>query len=238
MLQKVTLTRYLGACIFFWGATLALHAAAYNYAGLVACRLFLGIFEAALTPGFILLTGRFYQAKEQIARTSIWFSMNGWAQILGGGISYGVLTQQATHLKVWQELYIILGVLTLAYSFAVFFFMPDRPETARILTERMRLVAVERVRKNKTGLHDRRWKWYQLREAVTDVRLYIIFVLIFTTDAANGVRTPARPAHLHGALTPPSPFFPGHLQLRQCHHRRTRLQRQKDGARRHGNRRE
>lgn len=187
MLQKVTLTRYLGICIFFWGTTLTLHAAAFNYAGLVTCRLFLGIFEAALTPGFILLTGRFYKSKEQIARTSIWFSMNGWAQILGGGISYGVLVQKATSLKVWQELYIILGLITVAYSFAVFFLMPDSPETTRIFTDRMRLVAIERVRSNKTGLHDRRFKWYQLKEAMLDIRLYLIFVLIFTTDAANGV---------------------------------------------------
>jgi ACS family allantoate permease-like MFS transporter len=83
-LQRVNLTYYLSAMIFLWGMTLALHAAAFNYAGLVVCRLFLGIFEGALTPGFILLTGRFYKSEEQVARTSIWFMSNGWAQILGG----------------------------------------------------------------------------------------------------------------------------------------------------------
>lgn len=197
-LQKLPITRYLGGCIFFWGGTLALHAAAFNYAGLVACRLFLGIFEAALTPGFILLTGRFYKSKEQIARTSIWFSMNGWAQILGGAISYGVQVQKTTSLKVWQELYIILGVLTLSFSFAVFFLMPEKPETTHILTERMRMVAIERIRTNKTGLHDKRWKWYQFRESLLDVRLYLVFLLIITTDIANGVSSNFSSAILSG----------------------------------------
>lgn len=187
MLQKLPLTRYLGAMLFLWGATLILHAAAFNYAGLVACRLFLGIFEGALTPGFILVTGRFYKSKEQVSRTVIWFLQNGVAQILGGGIGYGVLTQKPSNLKVWQELFLILGAITLAYSLTVFFFMPEDPRTSRFLTERQRVIAIQRVRENKTGLHDRRLKWYQVREAFLDVRLYIVFVLIFTTDMANAV---------------------------------------------------
>lgn len=70
----------------------------HSYAGLVACRLFLGISEAAVTPGFvsllsvrasrvllsdrsfatiqILITGRFYTRKEQLSRTAIWFSVS------------------------------------------------------------------------------------------------------------------------------------------------------------------
>ena len=73
----------------------------YSYAALVTCRLFLGIFEAAVTPGFvsplsflriaschladrslslpsaqILITGRFYTRKEQISRTALWFSVS------------------------------------------------------------------------------------------------------------------------------------------------------------------
>lgn len=186
-LQKFNIAHYLAANILLWGLTLTLHAAAFNYPGLVACRLFLGIFEGALTPGFILITGRFYKSKEQVARTSIWFSMNGVAQILGGAISYGVLNQRPSHLKVWQQLYIILGCITLAYAVAVFFFMPDKPETTKLLTERQRVVAIERVRGNKTGLHDRRFKRYQLIESLRDVRLYLIFALICASNIANGV---------------------------------------------------
>lgn len=198
-LQKVNLTRYLGIQIFFWGVTLTLHAAAFNYAGLVTCRLFLGIFEASLTPGFILLTGRFYKSKEQIARTNIWFSMNGWAQILGGAISYGVQVQKPSKLKVWQELYIILGIITVVYSFAVFFCMPDSPETTKIFkTDRMRMAAIERIRTNKTGLHDKKFKWYQCREALLDVRLYLVFLLIITTDIANGITSNFSSAILKG----------------------------------------
>jgi len=44
----------------------------------------LGVCEAAVTPGFALITSQWYTKKEQGTRTGIWFSFNGWAQIFGG----------------------------------------------------------------------------------------------------------------------------------------------------------
>lgn len=186
-MQKLPLTRYVGVCIILWGTTLALHATCFNYAGLVACRLFLGIFEAALTPAFILITGRFYRSKEQVARTSIWFMQNGTAQILGGAISYGVQTQRPSSLKVWQQLYVILGIITFCYGIVVFLVMPEKPETTRLLTPRQRIVALERIRENKTGLHDRTFKRAQLYEALLDVRLYLFFFAVASSNVSNGV---------------------------------------------------
>lgn len=44
------------------------HGATKNYAGLMAVRFFLGVAEAAVSPGFALITGLFYKRKEQPAR--------------------------------------------------------------------------------------------------------------------------------------------------------------------------
>lgn len=158
-----------------WGAVLALHAAAFNYASLVACRLFLGVLEAGLTPAFILLTGRFYRSQEQVVRTSLWFSMNGWAQILGGLIAYGLLERQSTgtSLERWQELFLILGCITMFFGVVLFFFMPASPASTKYLTEEETKIAVERIRENKTGINDTRFKSYQLLEALKDPRLYL-----------------------------------------------------------------
>lgn len=42
--------------IVTWGSILILHAAMSNFGGAVALRLFLGAFEAAVTPGFALFS--------------------------------------------------------------------------------------------------------------------------------------------------------------------------------------
>ncbi|TKY90603.1 hypothetical protein EX895_000601 [Sporisorium graminicola] len=185
-LQKTRLSRYVAACIVLWAVSLGAHAACKNYGQLVAVRFLLGWFEAALTPAFILLTGRFYTKQEQVTRTSIWFANNGWAQILGGGISYALQVQKPSHLKVWQQMYLILGGIALLFGVVVLCFMPDSPATIRYLDERERQVAVFRIKQNKSGIHDTTWKWEQLWEAVRDPRLYMFFLAVCSANIANG----------------------------------------------------
>lgn len=185
-LQKVRLSRYVALCIAFWAISLGAHAACKNYGQLVAVRLLLGWWEAALTPAFILLTGRFYTKQEQVTRTSIWFANNGWAQILGGGISYALQVQKPSHLKVWQQMYLILGGIALLFGLVVLLFMPDSPATIRYLNERERQVAVHRIKQNKSGIHDTTWKWDQMWEAIRDPRLYMFFMGVCSANIANG----------------------------------------------------
>lgn len=53
---------------FLWGGVMMCHAACSNWSGLMTVRFFLGVGEAAIAPGFTLLTGMFYQRKEQPLR--------------------------------------------------------------------------------------------------------------------------------------------------------------------------
>jgi hypothetical protein len=52
------LGKYSAICIIVWGAILSCFAAVTNYSGAIALRFFLGVFEAAVTPGFALLTSQ------------------------------------------------------------------------------------------------------------------------------------------------------------------------------------
>jgi ACS family allantoate permease-like MFS transporter len=58
LLQRLPLGKYSAACIIIWGTILSCFAAARNYPGALAIRFFLGVFEAAVTPGFALLTSQ------------------------------------------------------------------------------------------------------------------------------------------------------------------------------------
>jgi hypothetical protein len=44
------------------------HASCKNFAGLATARFFLGVAEAAVVPGFSLVTGIFYKREEQPKR--------------------------------------------------------------------------------------------------------------------------------------------------------------------------
>lgn len=58
LLQLLPLGKYSAFCILMWGLVLSCFAGVNNYGGAIAIRLFLGVFEAAVTPGFALLTSQ------------------------------------------------------------------------------------------------------------------------------------------------------------------------------------
>lgn len=58
LLQRLPLGKYSAACILIWGAILCCVAGVKNYPGAIAIRFMLGVFEAAVTPGFALLTSQ------------------------------------------------------------------------------------------------------------------------------------------------------------------------------------
>lgn len=73
-----------------WGIILACHAATHSFAGIMATRFLLGAAEAAVSPGFSLITGMWYLREEQPLRHGLWFAGNSVATAFGGLIAYGV----------------------------------------------------------------------------------------------------------------------------------------------------
>lgn len=66
-------------------------AAPKGFDGLMAIRTLLGAAESTVTPGFALLTARFYTRQEQPLRFALWYSCNGIGSCIGGllGMSVG-----------------------------------------------------------------------------------------------------------------------------------------------------
>jgi hypothetical protein len=86
----------------------------------------------------------------------------------------------------WQGLFILYGGMTFVIGLAMFFLLAASPTEAKWLTEEEKVIALERVRQNKTGTEVWRFSWPQLREALMDVRLYMMFFLLVSTGLPNG----------------------------------------------------
>jgi len=189
LLQRLPLAKYSSFNIIMWGITLCCFAAVKNFAGAVVIRLFLGIFEAAVTPGFALFTSQWYTKKEQGTRTGIWFSFNGFAQIFGGLVAYGIAHGTAKHgssIAPWKIVFLLTGALTVCIGIIFWFTMPDNQLNARWLSPEDRVLAVERVRVNQQGIGNKHFKWYQLREALTDPLTWAFVFYALVADIPNG----------------------------------------------------
>ncbi|KAG9235199.1 MFS allantoate transporter-like protein [Amylocarpus encephaloides] len=189
LLQRLPLAKWSAFNIIMWGLTLCCMAAVSNFAGAVAVRFFLGVFEAAVTPGFALFTSQWYTRNEQGTRTGIWFSFNGFAQIFGGVVAYGISIGVKTHgaaIASWQIVFLSIGLLTTAVGCIFLYFMPDNQLNARFLTPKERLMAVERIRKNQQGVGNKHFKMYQLKEALVDPMTWAFVFFALVADIPNG----------------------------------------------------
>jgi ACS family allantoate permease-like MFS transporter len=193
LLQRLPLAKYSSFCVIMWGVTLACFAAVTNFAGAVAIRFFLGVFEAAVTPGFALLTSQWYTKEEQGLRTGIWFSFNGFAQIFGGVVAYGIAKGTEAHpaaIEGWKIVFLLTGLLTAAIGVIFFFTVPDNQLNARWLSKEDRILAIERIRVNQQGVGNKHFKWYQLREALIDPLTWAFVFYALVADIPNGISLP------------------------------------------------
>ncbi|KAI9459731.1 MFS general substrate transporter [Lactarius psammicola] len=144
--------------ILIWGIAVCCHAACTNFAGLLAVRFVLGMCEGSITAGFMIITSMFYTRKEQAARVSYWFSMNGVAIIASGFTSFGALHIHAGGLEPWQWFMIITGMLTVIAAALFYFLFPDSPTDAWFLTVGERVKAVQRLKENQAGVENKHFK--------------------------------------------------------------------------------
>ncbi|KAI1160859.1 MFS general substrate transporter [Nemania serpens] len=175
-LQRLPLGKFIGYTILVWGLLTITTPACTNFAGIAASRFLLGVFESVVNPGFVLCLSMWYRANEQPLRMVTYYCMNGVAGIVGGLLGYAI-GHITTGLPQWQYVFIIFGAISLAFGVVFLIFMPDLPSTARFLNPLQRIVAVERVARNRQGIKNHHFKTYQMWQCLRDPKTWILFVM-------------------------------------------------------------
>lgn len=89
-----------------WGTAAACSGSVKNLAGLIVCRCFLGVFEAAFGAGAPYFLSLFYRRRELGFRVSILLGMSPLANCFASALAYGI-THIRGSLRPWQYLFII-----------------------------------------------------------------------------------------------------------------------------------
>ncbi|BGP25107.1 MFS transporter, allantoate permease [Rhodotorula toruloides] len=165
------------------------HLTLGQYSWLSSIFYFLGLLESCVTPAFSLITSQWYKKNEQGTRTGIWFSMNAFAQIFGAVLAWGFTKHDMAgdfSIPGWKVLFIFLGSITMALGVLLFIFLPDSPLNARFLNKEERVLAVERIRSNNSGIGSKTHKWYQVREALLDPLTWLYCLYAGAINTLNG----------------------------------------------------
>ncbi|KAL6238469.1 hypothetical protein BDW75DRAFT_227903 [Aspergillus navahoensis] len=186
VLVKLPTGKVIASAIFLWGSSLTIMAACTDFPSLMGLRFCLGAFEAMIAPSCIAVTQMWWRRGEQTWRAALWNAMNGVTAIVGSLFTYGLGHIHSDTLFSYQIIFLLCGLLTVAYSLVVFIFMPDSPMEAKFLPEREKVIAVERLRANQMGVISREWRWDHVWETLLDVKTWIWFLLIIAISIPSG----------------------------------------------------
>ncbi|EJP70652.1 MFS allantoate transporter, putative [Beauveria bassiana ARSEF 2860] len=184
------------ASILVWGSILMLTAVCHDAASLLATRFFLGVAESAIAPGLTIIISMFYKKSEQPLRHAAWFLGNTSAGLFGGLLNYGI--GHMSSIAPWKASFLILGSITIAWSCANVFLLPDEPSNAWFFSKADREKVVIRVQENLTGIKNDELKWNQVREALLDPKTWFLVLIHFSSNIPNGGVTTFRSIILRG----------------------------------------
>ncbi|KAL2170676.1 hypothetical protein VTG60DRAFT_4518 [Thermothelomyces hinnuleus] len=186
LLVKLPTGKVIGSAILLWGSALAIMSACTNFPSLLGLRFLLGAFEAMIAPSCVAVTQMWWRRGEQTMRTSYWNAMNGITAIVGSLFTYGLGHIESRVLFKYQIIFLFCGLLTVCYALVVLILMPDSPMEAKYLTEREKVIAVERVRANQMGVASRAWRWDHVWETLWDLKTWCWFIAIVSISIASG----------------------------------------------------
>ncbi|KAM0554908.1 hypothetical protein ACHAPJ_006644 [Fusarium lateritium] len=187
LLVKFSVAKVVVFTVLIWAGIQMCMAAGNSFGSLAALRILLGAFEAAINPGFTIITSTWYKPSEHALRHGLWYGGASVAYIFGGILAYGI-SHIHSAIKSWQFLFIIFGAVTFLWGLVVWWLLPTNPQTAWFLSERERKLAFARVQGARHSTETRKWNHGQMREALLDPRSWLFFLLcVFTTLPGGGL---------------------------------------------------
>jgi MFS family permease len=169
----------LAIAAFIWGTASTLQAATFNFAGIIVCRLFIGIGEAGFGPTVPFYYSIWYKRDEISIRNAFFIGCGALAGAFGGLIAYGVsFATNSSVSPTWRILFLIEGLPTLVLALCIFLFLPSRPESSKYLTAEERTLATTRLTNSCLGGADtKKFQWSGFRRAITDYKIYLCGVI-------------------------------------------------------------
>ncbi|KAG7661931.1 TNA1 [[Candida] subhashii] len=165
-LMKIITPHVLLSCVVFaFGALSIVLGFVKNFGGLVACRFFIGVTEAATFPSIFYLLSTYYSKAEAQRRFSAFFSCTALAGAASGAIAYRINDLHGVHgIESWRWIFIIEGAVTCGCALILFLSIADFPEEARFLNEEER-----KFIKTKLEILSGTASAFEIKNRVTDV---------------------------------------------------------------------
>jgi len=182
VLDKVGARIWIARVMITWGLISGAMAFVQGSTSFYVLRFLLGAAEAGFFPGIILYLSYWFPSQQRAAVTAIFMAAAPLSTVLGSPVSGALLEMHGLlGLSGWQWMFIVEAVPALILGVVVLFYMTDRPEKAKWLSddERNWLVTTmnaESAKKAGTASHSV-WR------GLADLRVIALALVYFGTSA-------------------------------------------------------
>ncbi|TDZ36607.1 MFS transporter prlL [Colletotrichum spinosum] len=153
-LKRFSPSVWMSRIMVTWGIISMCQGATQNYAGILACRFFLGLAEAGFYPGVLYHLSFWYPTDKLPLRIGFFYACGMFSGTISGLLAYAIsfmdglgglagwrwasdsVSPQIRHdLADRPQLFILEGIPAILCGIYTFFFLPNYPETANFLAE-------------------------------------------------------------------------------------------------------
>ncbi|MBU9147996.1 MFS transporter [Burkholderia multivorans] len=184
LLRRFGARRTFARIMFLWGsvsvAMIAVDSAKHFY----VLRFLLGVFEAGFFPGVVFYLTYWYPARRRASVLSVFYAGVAVAGMIGGLLSGWIMRGMSGVLGLhgWQWMFAIEGAPAVVLGVIAWFWLCDRPEHARWLSDddRQRLaadLAADRAAAPAGGARS-------LRQVLAEPRTYLFAFIYFSLTTA------------------------------------------------------
>lgn len=188
LLQKIGAKKTVMRITIGWGLICILQAWVTTPTQFYILRFLMGVFEAGFYPGIILYLTFWYPSKRRAKAFGTFMSASAIAGVIGGPLAGSIMTWAAgAHgMHGWQWLFIIEGIPSVLAGIFAYFYMTDRPEEAKWLTDTDRAVVRQQLEIDQKAQGERHSDW---RTLFGNPMVWLLIAVFFCLLCANSTLT-------------------------------------------------
>ncbi|KAE9571599.1 putative transporter [Colletotrichum fructicola] len=181
---------YIGGIVTCWGVVMTCNGVVQNFGGLVAVRIFLGLFEAGFLPGAILIISKWYLPNETQTRIAILYTSAASGGAFSGLLAFAIAKMDGVGgYEGWRWIFILEGLATVLIGVMCFFFLVDSPALSKWLDpEEVRFLELRQqarrvVRPNE--FRDHHFDKHAFLSVLTDWKIYLLILANWSNAVPN-----------------------------------------------------
>jgi ACS family tartrate transporter-like MFS transporter len=182
VLDKIGARIWIARVMISWGLISGAMAFIQGSTSFYMLRFLLGAAEAGFFPGIILYLSYWFPARQRAAVTAIFMAAAPLSTVLGSPLSAALLEMHGVlGLSGWQWVFVVEAVPAVILGVVVLFYMTDRPEQAKWLSDDERhwlVITMNAEAAGKAGTAS-----HSVWRGLVDLRVIALSLVYFGTSA-------------------------------------------------------